>query len=204
MCVAVDVSAAGKGRASVHVAGPRSTPRVLVLETESRGKLEATFEPVEAGEHLVSIEFNDQPVLDSPFHCHVFDLDDVTADLSGLDRGMRVGESREMTLNTTGIAIADFKVSLKDELGTEAPVSIRERGADACDVIVSPVRVGRHVLVVAHGGDEQVLRGFPCEFSVVDPNLAFLSSASRSCFIGDAAQFKGDCTTALDLRDRSR
>ena len=187
----VDTSEAGEGRASMEVRGPTSQPSVSLLETDKPGKMEAVFEAVEAGVHLVSIDFNQQPILDSPFECLVLDLSDVTADFGDLDRYVKVGESCAVTLRTAGIDPEEFKVGLKDEQGAEVPVEIQQRDDDRADVILTPQRVGRHVLMVTHGHDDDIVRGFPREFVAVDPSRALLTSSTSTCFVGDTAHFSG-------------
>ena len=187
MFVSVDKSRAGKGPIDVKVQSARSKPQVFISEVRS-DVFRATFTPVETGSHDVHVLFNKVNVLDSPFQCHIFDMDDIDINWDDLD-DVPVFEQARLDIDANDVPVDEFDVTLKDPYNLDLPVRLTNHSHGRFSLEFEPQNVGRHLLTIAH--DDKQVPGSPHEFNVYDATRAVIREVSSPALLHRPATFMG-------------
>ncbi|XP_052780237.1 filamin-A-like isoform X2 [Mya arenaria] len=125
---------------------------------------ETFFTSNEPGPHIFKIEYNGKEIPDSPITCEVEKLEVRKVEVKGLEEPIEVGETRPITVDTTGAGKTDApcKVTAIGPKGDtkDLPVKKVPQGYEA---LFAPLEVGPNKVKVEYANKEVPKSPFPVE-----------------------------------------
>lgn len=191
--VLINSNGAGGGQLEVEAFAPSGKSAYLPVSEED-GVYATTFQPNEAGEWKIGINYEGEPINGSPFTCYCYDPHRVK--LIGLD-GAVTGHPFTFTCDTSEAGWGEVKLDVVYN-GKSIPHRMEDIGEGLFDVKFTPQNDGKHKIYVYFNGVE--VKGSPHRLRVrptFDPlTVTATGKGLKSAQVGHVASFVITCRGA--------
>ena len=182
----IDVTRAGEGQLEIMV-NNGNLPNTV--EMESAGVYKIAFVPEQAGKQYVDINFNKEPLPDSPFTCMVLDMSGAL--VRGLKSVLPTDRATSFIIQSENVgsleAMADVQIYTQN--GDKMPSRISTQTNGSFKVEWTPVMAGQHKVEIYFGGQQIV--GSPYYVDVFDIASICVSRFNQRG-VGEPASFDVD------------
>ncbi|XP_022533122.2 filamin-A isoform X2 [Astyanax mexicanus] len=164
----IDTREAGSGRLTVIIEGPCRV--TLHCVDNEDGTCVVFYLPIEHGEYLIRIYFDNSHIPGSPFHPVVqlpLDPSKVVVSGAGLTEG-KVGEPCVVNIDCVMAGSGDLSVQAVSDKGVIAETKVLENEDGSYTVVYVPLTAGVYTLLLKYGG--KVVPNVPAAV-VVDPEV---------------------------------
>ncbi|XP_076100089.1 filamin-B-like isoform X3 [Mytilus galloprovincialis] len=186
----IDVTSAGEGQLEIMV-NNGNLPNTV--EMENAGVYKIAFTPEQAGKQYVDINFNREPLPDSPFTCMALDV--TGALVRGLKSVLPTDKSSTFTIQSEGVGSLEAAVDVQiyTENGDKMPSRLSTNIDGTMKVEWTPVMAGQHRVEIYFGG--QPIEGSPYYVDVFDVASIRVSRFNQRG-VGEPASFDVDLSQA--------
>ncbi|VDI20904.1 filamin [Mytilus galloprovincialis] len=186
----IDVTSAGEGQLEIMV-NNGNLPNTV--EMENAGVYKIAFIPEQAGKQYVDINFNREPLPDSPFTCMALDV--TGALVRGLKSVLPTDKASTFTIQSEGVGSLEAAVDVQiyTENGDKMPSRLSTNIDGTMKVEWTPVMAGQHRVEIYFGG--QPIEGSPYYVDVFDVASIRVSRFNQRG-VGEPASFDVDLSQA--------
>ncbi|XP_052106412.1 filamin-A-like isoform X1 [Mytilus californianus] len=186
----IDVTSAGEGQLEIMV-NNGNLPNTV--EMENAGVYKIAFIPEQAGKQYVDINFNREPLPDSPFTCMALDM--TGALVRGLKSVLPTDKATSFTIQSEGVGSLESTVDVQiyTENGDKMPSRLSTQIDGTMKVEWTPVMAGQHRVEIYFGG--QPIEGSPYYVDVFDVASIRVSRFNQRG-VGEPASFDVDLSQA--------
>lgn len=186
----IDVTSAGEGQLEIMV-NNGNLPNTV--EMENAGVYKIAFIPEQAGKQYVDINFNREPLPDSPFTCMALDM--TGALVRGLKSVLPTDKASSFTIQSEGVGSLESTVDVQiyTENGDKMPSRLSTQIDGTMKVEWTPVMAGQHRVEIYFGG--QPIEGSPYYVDVFDVASIRVSRFNQRG-VGEPASFDVDLSQA--------
>lgn len=182
---------AGNGCVRAKVKGPTTQPPVMTTDNDCLAAL--SFVPLETGEHLLFVTYDDVNIPGSPFEFDVVDPKSVKVNWDALHL-KRVGDIVKVEVATDGSAIDNvISCIITDPFQQELVTEYNGKSGRHQFTFV-PQDVGPHMIELMC--DSNTVLGGPATCNVYDPMRVRVMDATHCADIGDEVEFSVDTSEA--------
>ncbi|XP_071442492.1 filamin-C isoform X2 [Hetaerina americana] len=182
----VDASQAGEGNLEITISA-RGHNIPTQVHPQGNARFAVSFIPLIANDHVISINFNKEPVPGSPFVARV-PADPHHMVVSGQSLSTAaVGKASHFTLSNVPGSVEDVEVKIEGPNGQSVPAQVKDTGGQTFRVEFCPRIAGEHRIHVAslsRGGDEAASTSSSAATPVPVPGSPF------SCKVYDVKAIK--------------
>uniref|UniRef100_A0A8B9RHE5 Filamin B, beta (actin binding protein 278) n=1 Tax=Astyanax mexicanus TaxID=7994 RepID=A0A8B9RHE5_ASTMX len=196
----IDTREAGSGRLTVIIEGPCRV--TLHCVDNEDGTCVVFYLPIEHGEYLIRIYFDNSHIPGSPFHPVVqlpLDPSKVVVSGAGLTEG-KVGEPCVVNIDCVMAGSGDLSVQAVSDKGVIAETKVLENEDGSYTVVYVPLTAGVYTLLLKYGG--KVVPNVPAA-DVVDPAVykSHVKFTGQGEAITSVTQSAGKIDVKLNVRD---
>jgi filamin len=152
---------AGRAELKVTLVGPEGKPEPITVKKMDDDTYACNYKPEKPGNYMVSIEYGDQPITDSPFSV-VVDQEAAAAITDhrpyatgkGVEpSGMEVGQNGIFEVHTNGAPVSNLKVNVKGPDGAPRNATVKKVNSTTFRCGYMPKRPGKHTVDVTYDGN---------------------------------------------------
>ena len=170
----VNCEEGGPGELQVDIEGPTGNSEAEIEEATAKN-YNVNFTPSEAGDHSISVLWDNKNIPSSPFTCTVTDPKKCSISGSGLNRAL-IGEPQVFTVRADKAGPGEVSVKVEGPNGS-VPADVKENGQNVFDITYIPKDTGKHMITVLWRDDP--IPGSPFTVNAVAPADASKCSVSN-------------------------